>query len=253
MLEAYHLPVFSFDSRGLSALSHGMVLKMSAQELLEESSFWSALGPFTFSVPESPHELLTLLTKFPTSEPALLHQLQEKIPNDSEVYIGNSLVIRYFELVQTKRFRVFGNRGVNGIDGQLSTAIGVAKASGRPLTCILGDLTTLYDLTAIKDLPKNLKLVIINNSGGRIFEALKLDQRIWLEHKENFEKIVRALGKTYSQRLSDFDDAQIIELIADPKHTEAFRREWEGCFTFFTDSSQDLRSGPLTFGIILWP
>jgi 2-succinyl-5-enolpyruvyl-6-hydroxy-3-cyclohexene-1-carboxylate synthase len=122
----------------------------------------------------------------------------------------------------------YGNRGVNGIDGQLSTAIGLASATTRKVYCLLGDLTTLYDLAAIKDIPDNLKLIIINNKGGRIFETLKLNNQLILEHNGDFGSLARAFKMSYALNdLDALDQVKILELMTDPQETMSFLKEWD--------------------------
>lgn len=228
ILEQKPLPVFSFDPRGLSALSHGKVMTAGARDLHSSQEFWNtieSISPFGFS-DDSSSVLEDLLEKYPSSEPAVMRRLQNALPENSRIYLGNSLIIRFFELVQKKAFKTLGSRGVNGIDGQLATAIGIAESTTEEVICILGDITTKYDLTSIPEMPKNLKLIIINNLGGRIFDLLGLDKRIILEHEEDFSKIVPALGKTYSRSLSDLKTHQVIELMPEKLQTEAFLRDW---------------------------
>ncbi len=227
LLEEYHLPVFSFDERTMTGLSHGSVTSTSGQQLLLNQTFWDQLTSFDFFKPdENSRQLDDLIEKYPLSEVSLIRKVQEMIPEGSLVYVGNSLVIRYFELTQKKFFQVFGTRGVNGIDGQLSTAIGMARESKKRIYCILGDLTTFYDLSSLRSIPANLKLIIINNDGGRIFETLNLNRKIWLEHNSQFTPIVQGFGLTCSQSLDEWEEAQVLELIPDFRETQSFRREW---------------------------
>ncbi len=229
LLEKKPLPVFSFDNRGLAGLSFGEVLKMSSQELLSNDLFFKLVSRFSGKKNQSSLEeqFHALIKSYPESEVSYFHKIQEMIPEGSYIYLGNSLVIRFFELVQRKRFHVFGNRGVNGIDGQLSTACGIAQGLKTPLYCILGDMTTKYDLSALENLPENLKLIIINNKGGRIFDMLKLDSRIILSHEKHFKKITEAFDLSYSNNLSDLDLHQVIELCPDQNQTRNFLGAWE--------------------------
>lgn len=228
VLEQSPLPVFSFDPRNLPGLSFGEVLNLETEDLLKEEKFWKLLQNIQIPFPgdESVETLVNLLAKYPESEPAAMKKLQDALPYDGLIYLGNSLIIRFFELIQTKRFRVEGNRGVNGIDGQLATAIGLASSTKETVYCILGDITTKYDLTSLLDLPENLKLIIMNNHGGRIFDMLNLDKRIVLEHDRDFKAIVTALGLTYSQEIKDLRTHQVIELKPLPEQTAAFLSEW---------------------------
>jgi 2-succinyl-5-enolpyruvyl-6-hydroxy-3-cyclohexene-1-carboxylate synthase len=87
-------------------------------------------------------------------------------------------------------------------------------------------VTTLYDLSSLRELPNNLQLIIINNHGGRIFDMLGLDKRIVLEHKENFKRLCQGLNLSYSQDLSDWGAAQVLELCPDQLQTEKYLAEW---------------------------
>lgn len=127
------------------------------------------------------HEKLERLVKMlPQSEPSFVHALSQVVPEDALVYVGNSLPIRWWDMVATRSRAtvVEANRGVNGIDGQISTALGLARGA-RPseLWILVGDLTALYDLSspwAISKLKSaaqgvRTRVVVLNNSGGRIF------------------------------------------------------------------------------------
>lgn len=216
LLESDPLPVFSFDDRGLPGMSFGEVLKMGTKDFSED--FWSAVGSIKMPVEGdgSVETLMNLLQKYPESEPAVMKKIHDSLPYDGRVYLGNSLIIRFFELIQTKRFRIEGSRGVNGIDGQLATAIGIAASTKETVHCILGDITTRYDLSALSEMPENLKLIIINNRGGRIFDMLKLDKRIILEHERDFSSIISAFGV----------GGQVTELHPSREETEKFLQEW---------------------------
>lgn len=228
LLETQIIPVWSFDSRGLSGLSYGNVFKSSALDLLSESEFWKILqnvSPWEWDKKLTNKSLENLCVDYPDSEISLMSRIAEKIPEDAYVYLGNSLVIRNFETVQKKKLRVFGNRGVNGIDGQLSTAIGMASNIEENLYCILGDLTLRYDLTALSDLPENLRLIVINNHGGRIFESLNLDERIILSHEKTFAKEAQAFNLRYSTKIEDIHTSQLIEVFTNLTESRKMLKE----------------------------
>ena len=97
------------------------------------------------------------------------------IPNYSMLQIGNSSAVRYAQLFEiNKTLPVYCNRGTSGIDGSTSTAIGAAVATQLPTTCITGDLSFFYDSNALWNdyIPKDFKIIVINNSGGGIFRIL---------------------------------------------------------------------------------
>ncbi len=229
-LEEYPYPQFSFDERGFTGLSHGSVMPINSNQLIKMDAFWTILKKSQELKIDQTHEsfLIQLISKYPKSDPAVLSRLEEYIPENSLVYLGNSLIIRFFELVNKKKYQFFGNRGVNGIDGQLSTAIGIAVSTEKTVYCILGDLTTHYDLSAMKDIPHNLKLIIINNFGGRIFETMKLDSKLVLEHENNFSNIAAAFGKSYVKNdFSKLFEVNILEIETNPDATLAFLKEWD--------------------------
>lgn len=228
LLEKRPLPVFHFDSRNLPGLSFGEVLPCSSGALTDNTDFWdilTKLAPYPVA-DESIWQLEELIKKYPEAEISLLRKIQNDLQEKSLIYLGNSLVIRFFELTQTKRFEVYGNRGVNGIDGQLASAIGLASGTNETVTCILGDVTTFYDLSSMREMPANLRLIIMNNRGGRIFDMLKLDKRIVLEHENHFGDVSKGMNLSYSRELSDKGKVQVLELFPDLSMSENFLREW---------------------------
>lgn len=112
-------------------------------------------------------------------EAAIVHDLLAALPAESRLFWGNSMAVRdgdAFTGIAGKPLECHGNRGCSGIDGQLSTALGLAAAGtaeGRPTAALLGDLAAHHDLNALaaaRDL--DCLLVVVNNGGGGIFEYL---------------------------------------------------------------------------------
>lgn len=103
--------------------------------------------------------------------------LLDVIPNESALYIGNSMAVRdldTFFMTTSKKVSVLANRGANGIDGMVSSAVGAA-ATNEPVTLVLGDLSFYHDmngLLATKHYNLNLTILLINNNGGGIFSFL---------------------------------------------------------------------------------
>lgn len=102
--------------------------------------------------------------------------LFRKIPGNSLLHLGNSTPVRYAQLFGSiHRFHYFSNRGVSGIDGQVSTAAGAAFAAKAKInTVITGDIGFFYDSNALMNhnLTANLKIIVINNGGGDIFRFI---------------------------------------------------------------------------------
>jgi 2-succinyl-5-enolpyruvyl-6-hydroxy-3-cyclohexene-1-carboxylate synthase len=112
----------------------------------------------------------------------------------------------------------FSNRGTSGIDGVVSTAAGATFSTGKPTTLITGDLAFFYDSNALMNnyLNKNLRIIIINNSGGGIFRFIpgpdttgKLEQFFEAKHNLKARYIAKAYDIPYFSvnNLSDLNSA----------------------------------------------
>ncbi|QTD37479.1 2-succinyl-5-enolpyruvyl-6-hydroxy-3-cyclohexene-1-carboxylic-acid synthase [Polaribacter batillariae] len=111
----------------------------------------------------------------PYSDFSVFEQVLNRIPKNGQLQISNSSIIRYTQLFTIKRsLTVFCNRGTSGIDGSTSTAIGASFASERQTIFITGDLSFFYDANALwnTNIPKNFRIILINNSGGGIFKII---------------------------------------------------------------------------------
>ncbi|MBC7524109.1 MAG: 2-succinyl-5-enolpyruvyl-6-hydroxy-3-cyclohexene-1-carboxylic-acid synthase [Flavobacterium sp.] len=115
------------------------------------------------------------LAKIPFTDFKAFEILLSNLPKNSQLQISNSSPIRYAQLFDIESsIEVFSNRGTSGIDGSTSTAIGAAIGSNKQTTFITGDVGFLYDSNALWNnyIPKNFKIIIINNGGGGIFRIL---------------------------------------------------------------------------------
>jgi 2-succinyl-5-enolpyruvyl-6-hydroxy-3-cyclohexene-1-carboxylate synthase len=123
--------------------------------------------------------------------------------------MGNSSVVRYCQLFDpNKTIEYRCNRGTSGIDGSTSTAIGAAFINPEKEHVLLcGDLSFFYDSNALwnKYLPKNLKIIVVNNHGGGIFRIIpgpsnskQLETFFEAKHIQNIEKIASAFNCDYS-------------------------------------------------------
>jgi 2-succinyl-5-enolpyruvyl-6-hydroxy-3-cyclohexene-1-carboxylate synthase len=113
--------------------------------------------------------------KIPFSDFKVFDFLCKNVPINIQLQVSNSSAIRYLQLFDLdKTVQVFCNRGTSGIDGSTSTAIGAALASDLPTMLITGDISFLYDSNALWNnyIPKNFKIILLNNSGGGIFRIL---------------------------------------------------------------------------------
>lgn len=146
-------------------------------------SLWRSLNEITRECLQEINQTESL------SEGKLFAQLSKLLPNGSLLFVGNSMPIRdldtFFHFNQ-KSFKVMANRGANGIDGVVSTALGAASIT-QPAYLIVGDLTFFHDLNGLiasKLYDINLTVLLINNNGGGIFSFLPQS-----EHPKNFERL----------------------------------------------------------------
>ena len=174
--------------------------------------------------------------------------LARHLPEATPLSLGNSMPVRdveYFWPGNVRRVPSFFNRGANGIDGTLSTALGVAHGTDRPAVLLTGDLALLHDTNGFLLRPKvrgSLTVVVINNRGGGIFEHLPVaqfeptfEEFFATPQEADFEKLAAAYGAGYVL-VRDWDHftglisalpasgVRVIELRTDRKRDAAFRK-----------------------------
>ncbi len=167
-----------------------------------------------------------LLLTNPESEQALIRSFSYFAAEADCIYLGNSMVIRHWNsyaqtAIPTENVRA--NRGANGIDGQISTFLGTSARS-QCAWSLFGDLTTLYDSSALALLPQldeGTRIIgVINNSGGGIFRALpgadshsEAMQKLLIQpHGFTFEHIAKQWGLNYLtiHSCDDFDKLELL-------------------------------------------
>ena len=128
-------------------------------------------------------------------------------PDNLIMHLSNGTTIRYAQLFGDRVIAPhFCNRGVSGIDGCTSTAIGAAMVNG-PAVLITGDMSFLYDISALSAItPKlQLKIVVVDNGGGGIFRFIdstsslpELEKYFVVKRNLDVEKVAASFGiKTY--------------------------------------------------------
>lgn len=122
-------------------------------------------------------QLSTAIEEPSCFEGRTIRELQQHIPDNSQLLVANSMTVRdfdYFWFSGESDAVLYGNRGVNGIDGTVSTALGLAT-NHQPTYLVTGDLSLFHDLNGLavaKTHNLNLTIILHNNDGGGIFEYL---------------------------------------------------------------------------------
>jgi len=124
--------------------------------------------------------IVGVLSDEPLSEPLLARELGVLLPGKATLFVASSMPVRDIETfwpVRADPPRVLCNRGANGIDGTVSSAFGAAAAGQGQTVLLIGDVALAYDiggLLAASRLALKLTIVLIENSGGGIFDFLPL-------------------------------------------------------------------------------
>ncbi|MGZ8631765.1 MAG: 2-succinyl-5-enolpyruvyl-6-hydroxy-3-cyclohexene-1-carboxylic-acid synthase [Actinomycetota bacterium] len=181
-------------------------------------------------------------------EPRIARDVAASIPDGGTLFVGNSTPIRDLDLAMAPRdgLRVLASRGASGIDGQVSTALGIAAAGPRSgpaewsaatTVALLGDLTFLHDLGAIAWNARrgiDCTVVVVRNGGGEVFSLLaqreipELREVFLTPHGADLGALTRAAGAAHAlvDRASDLPHAladameagglRVIEVAVDP-------------------------------------
>lgn len=120
--------------------------------------------------------------------------LEERLQSDDIVHYANSTAIRLAG--KYARHEIYCNRGVNGIEGSLSTAAGFSLVTPERVFCVIGDLSFFYDQNALwnQNLRGNLRILLLNNGGGGIFSKFE-----GLKNSAARERLVMAKHQTSAE------------------------------------------------------
>ena len=140
--------------------------------------------PWATAIPELSRQAWALVEQHSEQfgEAQLAHRIRQCLPEQGQLFVGNSLVVRLIDAFSRlpAGYPVYSNRGASGIDGLISTAAGVQRATAKATLAIVGDLSALYDLNALallRQASAPFVLLVVNNNGGQIFSLLPTPPR----------------------------------------------------------------------------
>lgn len=181
------------------------------------------------------------------TEAAIARHIAEHLPANNDLFVASSMPVRDLDMFAAPgrgMIHVGANRGASGIDGTIASAVGYAAGRDRPVTLVIGDLAFLHDLNSLamlKGSKQPVTIVLLNNSGGGIFEMLPIARFNQLcrdyfvtEHDLTFANAAAmfnlpyvhidgkgAFGAAYSEAAAS-GDSSIIEVTIDRKQNIDF-------------------------------
>lgn len=183
-------------------------------------------------------------------EPKAAWLLAQHLPPETPLMIANSMPIRDVEYVWPagdRAIRPLCNRGANGIDGTLSTALGIAHGTQRPTVLLTGDLALLHDTNGFLIAERagtSLTIIVINNRGGGIFEHLPVapfdppfEEFFATPQRADFEQLCSAYAVQY-EAITEWDrlvalvselpsqGVRLLEVRTDRKADAPQRKDW---------------------------
>ena len=206
------------------------IIEMDPFEFLEKIAFLLEGNPTNYplmwenwckTIPEP---------SLPYSQISVTGDLIKALPAPCSLHLANSSTVRYAQLFTlAKGVEVCCNRGVNGIEGSLSSAIGYASASTQTNFILIGDLSFFIDMNALwmSHLRNNVRILLFNNEGGEIFHTLpgmdKTDKSrpfITAEHQTSAKGWAEERGFQYIKVRDDEEWQDALKVFASPDEQE---------------------------------
>ena len=158
-------------------------------------SFWNSIKQ------DRAKKHATYLNKVGFTDLKAFEAILASLPTSLILHLGNSSTVRYAQLFEIDaNIELYCNRGTSGIDGSTSTAIGTSVVSEKQTLLITGDLSFLYDSNALWNnyIPKNFRIIIVNNNGGGIFRILPGNK-----NTENFNTYFETIHSHTAKQLAE--------------------------------------------------
>ena len=231
-----HIPVYSFTKHDFSGLARASTMHKTLNIQMQPDEPKEEILKRLKLHNESWQELIE---KHPLSEAAMIYQLNQLLPMEANLFLGNSLPIRYQQyFANAFSFKQIGaNRGANGIDGQVASFLGFAKQSETNLA-IIGDQTLMYGESALHFMKQHtaIHLFVINNKGGQIFRQMYSNEHYINAHQKNFMHLAKYHNMNY-QKIINFSDFNLskqsclYEILPDAKQSQDFWSDYNAANT----------------------
>lgn len=188
---------------------------------------------------ETGHTIGSFFPQRSFSELEAVFNILQILPDHINLHLANSMPVRLLNMfgIEHPNIEVYSNRGTSGIDGCTGTAVGVSIHSNTLNILLTGDMAFFYDRNALwhNDVPANLRIIILNNHGGGIFQMIngpsslpELDKYFITDQKLNASNTANDFGMDYAfcndplslskhlkELFSDAGKAKILEIETD--------------------------------------
>lgn len=174
-------PVVQVGGPGVVDPDHHVVVALTADAAAATIGVWSGSSDGAWATrwrdaQANAERAVTelLASESSLTEPAVARAIADTLDDDADLVVASSMPVRDLEWYGGRGARAHANRGANGIDGVVSTALGRAL-TGRTVVALVGDVAFLHDggaLTALRSREVDLRIVVIDNDGGGIFSFL---------------------------------------------------------------------------------
>lgn len=226
----------------ITAVASKSLKRIGKNKVTEYSAFWHKLRKKAMEAKDK------FVKDAPWSELKAFNIINSWLPADLNLFLSNGTTVRYAQILSDRLPHAsYGNRGVSGIDGSCSTAIGGAKVYKGTTLLITGDMSMSYDVGALslQEIPDSMKIIVMDNSGGGIFRFISTTSR--LEEREEFfccppnlplARLAAGYGWDYMEakdedglrdslpRLYESRNKAILRVVCPPEKSAALLREY---------------------------
>jgi 2-succinyl-5-enolpyruvyl-6-hydroxy-3-cyclohexene-1-carboxylate synthase len=218
-----HIDTFQYLSSVIEAQAttffNALFEKVDIIKDAEYGSAWLQLQDETINKIYSASEQL------PLSDLWAIKSTAAEINENDILFAGNSSIVRYLHYFPVNASEMFANRGTSGIDGCISTAAGIASQTEQKVVAVVGDLSFVYDSNGLwnSHLPGNLKIVVINNSGGGIFSLIDGPSG-----QDSFKKFFEAHHPVSLQQLSKAYGLECFKYVQQEEFSTVYNKFYNG-------------------------